>query len=449
MSQIISPSEFQFPVAELRAASRLPAAVRMQRRVRLTALAGGALVLSVLALATLIPLRGAVVASGQVDVASRIKRISHPGGGVVSAILVHDGQHVSKDQIIARLDDTVPGAASSLTGLTIDQLVAQRARLQAEEQGLSAITWPSELSVANPAQRDAMNAEQSLFDTRRAEAANIRAGLLARISQYQAQISSSTAQLTSARRQAALIQPEREGIGSLYARGLVPLSRRNQIERSAMELDGNMGALTGSMAETRARIAETRAQITQQAETRRADAGSQLATVNATINQERIAVANATDTRDRLVIRAPYPGIVSHLQITGVGDVVQPNEVLAEIVPDRDQLIVEATIDPSDIDQVRTGQSAHLRFSAFNRAITPEIAGKILFVGPNRTSSPDGKTSFYIARVSIDRAALDAEPDIRLRPGMPAEVYVDTGSRSMLSYILKPLSDQFARVMRD
>ncbi len=328
--------------------------------------------------------------------------------------------------------------------------MAQRARLQAEAAGQAAITWPVDLaSRTDPAARNAMRAEQDLFASRQAEAAELRAQSVARIEQYRAALVSYQAQLVSTRRQSTLIQPERNVIDSLYQKGLIPISRRNQIERSAMELDGNIGALEGSIAETRGKIAETRAQLAQQAETRRAEAGTQISTLNSSLNQQRITAATATDERDRMLIRAPYPGIVSHLQIASVGELVQPNETFAEIVPDRDQLLVEASINPTDIDKVRVGSTTRIRFTSFNRAATPEIAGTVVFVGPNRTTSPDGKTSFYLARIAVDPKALAAEPGMKLRQGMPAEVYVATGSRSMLSYILKPLTDQFTRALRD
>ena len=450
VSHPIAPTEFQLPAQPLLPGARQPAAYRMRRKVRLVGVLGGGLVLTVLLAGTLIPIGGAVVATGQVDAASHVKRVAHPRGGIVAAVLVRDGQHVEAGQVLAKLDDTVASTQTQLAGMTIDQLLAQRARLESEAMGRPAIVWPQELAGRKDAEaRDAIAAEQNLFLTRRAEAANLRAQLSARINQYQAELTSYQAQVSSARRQSTLIQPERAGIDSLYDKGLIPISRRNQIERTAMELEGSIGSLQGSIAETRGKIAETRAQLAQQDQTRRAEAGTQLAALNAQINQQRMNAADTSEQRDRSAVRAPCSGTISHLQVAAAGEVVQPNEVFAEIVPDRDRLVVEAMVSPADIERVAVDKAARIRFTSFDRASTPEIPGKVIFVGPNRTTSADGKTSYYVARIAIDRAALDANPALRLKPGMPSEVYISTGSRSLVSYILKPLGDQLARTMKD
>jgi len=450
VTQAINPADFQ-PHAQLMLPSSRPRPVdRMRRRIRFAGLLAGILVIGLGGSATFVPIGGAVVASGLVDVASRVKKIAHPRGGVVSEILVHDGQHVEKGQILMRLDDTVSGAETRLTGQTVDQLIAQRARLLAESAGQSVISWPVQFAArSDPSAVNAMKAEQAQFSTRKAEAASLRAQLAARIAQYQAELAGYQAQIASVRRQSALIQPERHGIDNLYEKGLIPISRRNQIERSAIELEGSIGSLDATIAQTRGKIAEARAQLLAQDETRRADAGAQLATLNATINQQQINATTAADEQGHSLIRAPYPGVVNHLQVAAVGELVQPNQTFVEIVPDHDQLVIEASINPTDIDQVAIAQQARIRFSAFNRAATPEIPGTVTFVASDRTTSQDGKISFYAVRIALDRRALAAHPSIRLKQGMPAEIYISTGSRSMMTYMLKPLSDQFARAIKD
>lgn len=423
---------------------------RMKRRVKFaTALTGGFVVVA-LGTTALIPIGGAVVASGQVNVMSRVKRVAHPRGGVVQRIFVEDGQHVEKGQVLARLDDTVSGATSRLSGLTVTQLLAQRARLQAEAAGAASVAWPAALDGrSDPDAAAAMAGEQALFASHRAEAQAQRAAILAQIDQYHAELAGFSAQRDSARAQRTLIQPERDGLDTLFRKGLVSVTRRNQIERTAMELDGSVGTLAGNIAATRGRIAEARAQLAKDSATRRADAGTQLAALNASLNEQEITRTSAVDQRDAAAVRAPWSGTVSHLLVSAVGELVPANEVIAEIVPDRDRFEVEAVIAPEDVDRVRPGRPAHVRFSAFSRTATPEVTGTVSFVGPNRTNSPDGKSSYYLARIAIDARQLAATPSIRLRAGMPAEVYVETGSRSMLSYVLKPLSDQFARALRD
>lgn len=397
-----------------------------------------------------IPIGGAVVASGQIGVESRIKRIAHPTGGTIAALYVKNGDHVARGDILIRLDDTVSGAQSQLSTLSVDQLLAQRARLEAERLGATSINWPVELRNRTDAgARAAIADEQKLFNIRRSENGGLRAQLMARVSQYHRQIQGYEAQISALRKQSALIEPERKGVKELWDKDLVTISRLNQLERSSVDLQGNIAALQAQIAETQARITETQQQLIQVSETRRSDAGTQLATVNGTLNQEQIRNVAASDQYGRSVIRAPYSGTVDKLQFTVIGDVVRPADTMMEIVPDNDRLIVEAAVSPADIDQVVSGQSARIRFSAFNSTATPEIRGKVVLVAPERTNDPETRQSYYAVRIAVNQADLARNPELKLRPGMPAETFIETGSRSMISYMTKPLRDQFARAFRD
>lgn len=397
-----------------------------------------------------IPIGGAVVASGQIGVESRIKRIAHPTGGTIAALYVKNGDHVAKGDVLIRLDDTVSGAQSQLSTLSVDQLLAQRARLEAERLGATLINWPVELRNRTDAgARASIADEQKLFNIRRSENGGLRAQLAARVSQYHRQIQGYEAQISALRKQSALIEPERKGVKELWDKDLVTISRVNQLERSSVDLQGNVAALQAQIAETQARITETQQQLIQVSETRRSDAGTQLATVNGTLNQEQIRNVAASDQYGRSVIRAPYSGTVDKLQFTVIGDVVKPADTMMEIVPDNDRLIVEAAVSPADIDQVVSGQSARIRFSAFNSTATPEIRGKVVLVAPERTNDPETRQSYYAVRIAVNQADLTRNPELKLRPGMPAETFIETGSRSMISYMTKPLRDQFARAFRD
>lgn len=418
----------------------------MLRRLMMTI---GGLFLVLLILSVVVPIGGAVIGSGQVGVQSRVKRIAHPTGGVISEIAVVNGEHVKQGQLLMRLDDRVTGADATYSSLTVEQLFAQRARLEAERMGLSAVTFPPELLQANtPTARKAMADEQHLFAMRKTEEAQLRAQLAARVMQHRQEIHGLEAQISSLKQQRVLIEPERQGVKDLWDKQLVTINRLNQLERTAVDMEGSIGALRAQIAQANARITEAQEQSIQVTQQRRVDAGTELAQVNTALNQQRLRSVAATDQQDRSEIRAPYSGTVEKIAFAAIGDVVRPAEAIMEIVPDRDVMIVETAVSPVDIDQIRKGQHARVRFSAFNRAATPEIPGQVIYVATDRSENPEAHTAFYTVRIAVDQAAVLRE-GMDLRSGMPAEVYIETGSRSLLSYITKPLRDQFMRAFRD
>lgn len=410
---------------------------------------GGALFLVIFLLAALVPIGGAVLGSGTVGVESRVKRIAHPFGGVIAEILVRNGQRVAKGQLLIRLDDKVTGADATYSSLTVEQLLAQRARLEAERVGASTIAFPPELTVANtPSARKAMEDEARLFRMRIAEEAQLRGQLSARVQQLNAEITSIRAQISAMEKQRALIEPERAGVRDLYDRDLVTINRLNQMERTAVDIDGRIASLQAQIAQTQSQIAETQGRMIQLGQTRRVEAGTELARVMTALNEQRVRSVSAGDQQNRSEIRAPYAGTVEKIAFAAMGEVVRPAEPIMEIVPDEDQMVVEAAINPADIDQVRKGQTARVRFSAFNLAATPEIDGKVAYVATDRTENAENRMAYYTVRIEVDQAAVRRE-GLSLRSGMPADVHIVTETRSMLSYITKPITDQLSRAFRD
>lgn len=402
-----------------------------------------------LLLAAFVPIGGAVVGAGQIGVEERVKRIAHPFGGVIREILVSNGQHVAKGDTLLVLDDTVSGADAAYSLLSAEQLLAQQARLDAERLGAGRIVFPPELTRSTSATaHQAMRDETRLFNLRRAEQAQLQAQLLSRVAQIRQEIAGIDAQIASLRRQRDLIEPERAGVRELWEKDLVTISRMNQMERSAADIDGRIGALAAQKAQTQAEITETRERAIQLDQSRRVEAGTELARISATLNEQMMRQVQADDQQDRSRIRAPYSGTVEKIAFAAVGDVIRGAEPIMEIVPDGGDMVVEANIPAADIDQVRKGQRARIRFSSFNRAATPEIAGTVSYVATDRSTDPEGRVSFYTARLTFDAAQARAE-GLDLRSGMPAEVHIETGNRSMLSYITKPLRDQLARAFRD
>jgi HlyD family secretion protein len=352
--------------------------------------------------------------------------------------------------VLVRLDDRVMGVDATFSALSVDQLLAQQARLEAERIGGATINFPATLTArkTDGAQR-AMADETALFRTKTSEYARLEAQLQARIRQYGQEISADNAQIAALEQQQRLLVPERAGVQTLWAKKLVTIGKLNQLERTAADIEGQIGAFHAKIAQSNAQITEVRERILQLAQTRRSDAGTQLAQVNAALNQQLVRSATATDAFDRSIIRAPYDGVVDKLAFTTIGGVIRPAEVIMELVPVRDRLLVEGMVSPSDIDRVQVGQPARVRFTAFSVTDSLELPGKVSFVAAERTTERDTQHSYYTVRVEIDQAELKRNAAKQLKPGMPAEIYVSTGNRSMLSYITKPMRDQFARAFRD
>jgi HlyD family type I secretion membrane fusion protein len=411
-------------------------------------IAGGFFFLLLL-LAAFVPMGAAVLGSGQVGLEGKVKRISHPTGGVIAEILVSNGERVKEGQLLMQLDDRVTGADATYSGLTVEQLLAQRARLEAERLSARRINFPAELFAQDSeTARKAMADESTLFGQRLREESQLRAQLTARVTQHRQEIRGSEAQIASLRKQLTLIGPERAAVKELWDQQLVTINRMNQMERTAAELEGNIAALQARIAETRARITEAEEQAIQLSESRRVKAGTDLAQVNTALNQQRLRSVSASDQFDRSEIRSPYTGTVEKIAYSAIGDVVRPAEPIMEILPDKDLKVIEVAIDPADIDQVKVGQRSQIRFTSYNRAATPEIPGKVVYVATDRTDNPQTQTSYFTVRVALDLAAVSRER-MELRSGMPADVHIETGSRSLISYFLKPMRDQLARAFND
>jgi HlyD family secretion protein len=399
-------------------------------------------------LGAILKVGGAVVGSGEVTVDSSVRTISHATGGVLTALLVRDGDHVTKDQVLLRLDTSVSKVGSQSASIGLDQLLARRARLQAERDQAASIQFPPEL-VTSAHARETMASERHLFNLRREERAGTLALLGDRIRQYESQIRSYEVQIDANEKQIVLIQPELAGLRKLYARQLVPINRINQMERTAVELEGSKAALQSNIAEARARISETREQMLNVDKSARSDAGNALAEVSTQINEQQLRSATAGDAFARSVIRAPQSGVVDRIAFTTLGSAVPAAQPILQLVPDRDRLVVEARVRPQDVDQVRIGQSARVVFSGLERQTTPDIAARLIFISPDLTQDTHTGQSYYRIRVQLDAKGMADAPQIVLKAGMPAEVFVQTGDRSILSFLVKPLFDQLRHAFRE
>lgn len=406
--------------------------------------------LAVLLAMALLPIRGAVVAGGEVSVDSQVKTITHPTGGVLSQLLVREGQRVKAGQVLVALDRSVLGPSAANAALSRDQLLALRARLAAERDDRAMVTFPPELTrLGTPSARDAMEREQRQFDLTRRERQNALSLLDQRVRQYQEQIHSYQAQIRATQQQLVLIQPELDGLRQLKERGLVTINRLNQMERTAVQLTAGEASLQADIAQAQAQIAETQQQILNVTQSRRVQAGTDLNTVIAQLADQDSRAVSIQDSLARATITAPQAGVVDQIVYRTIGSAIPANEPIVRLVPDEDRLIVTAQVSPGDIDALRLGQEARIRFSTLDRELSPEVPGKLVFIAAERNDNPQAGISFYRVRVAVEKQALDGAVGQQLRSGQPVEVFFTTGNRSILSYLLKPFTDHLRRAMRE
>ncbi|CAH0356773.1 HlyD family type I secretion periplasmic adaptor subunit [Sphingobium sp. CECT 9361] len=427
-----------------------PPEEKLDRNLRSGMMLAGALVFGLGGLAATIPITGAVVAGGEVSVESQIKRLGHPSGGVISSLFVKDGSPVKKGQLLMQLDATVSGANAAISSESVEQLLAREARLTAERDASSQLQFPPQLAGAPATSRAGllMREEQRVFSLRREAVTSQDRELTQRVAQLNAETEGYRAQISALREQTVFIQQELVAARELWKKGYTTLQRVSQIERSAIELKGNIATAQTQIAQTRAKIAEVRQQSVALWQNFRTQASTDLSDVQAKLGEMRQRSIAASDTNQRNDIRSPVDGTIDKLAYTTIGGVVPPNVTIMEVVPKGDRLIVTARVSPSDIDQVTAGQPVRLRLSAFNAQTTPEIDGAVDTVSADRISDERTGISFYKVLVTIEPGESAKLGNLKLKPGMPAEVFIQTGSRTMLNYIMKPLRDQFERAFR-
>lgn len=402
--------------------------------------------------ASVAQLAGAVIAPGLLVVESNVKRVQHPTGGVIGELNVREGDVVRAGDVLARLDATIATASLQLVSKQLDQAAGRVARLAAERDGLSEISFPPELAARAVAERDAaavIDGEKRLFAARRVAMEGQKAQLRERIEQALREIEGLGAQQAAKAREIALIEDELAGVLALFERNLVQINRLKLLQREAARLGGERGQIVAAIAQARGRIAETELQIIQLDQNRQTEVMQELRDYETRIGEYVERRTTAQDQLRRIDIRAPQDGTVHQLDVHTVGGVVGAGQVMMLIVPRSDELIIEARVSPSDIDQVVAGQTTVARFSAFNQRTTPELAGTVTSVAPDLLTVEATGETFYKVRIHIAREELARLRDLKLVPGMPVEVHIRTGSRSALSYMMKPLTDQLARAFRE
>lgn len=394
---------------------------------------------------------GAIVASGLLVVESSVKKIQHPSGGVVGELLVQEGDHVEKGEVLVRLDATQTRANLSIVERSIDELTAREARLDAERVGASKLELPALLTMRTSDQVVAklLAGEAKLFELRQRARAGQKAQLRERIQQLEKEIYGLNEQAVAKEAEINLLDKELAGVRVLWKKKLIQITRLTALERDAARLVGERGRLMASIAQANGKIAEVKLQIIQIDEETRSDAAEELSQVRAKLSELSERRVAAEDELKRIDIRSPQAGTVHELQAHTVGGVVAAGEPIMLIVPDADHLTVEARVSPSDIDQLKSRQPAMLHFSAFSLGTTPDIPGHVTRIGADLSEDKSTGEKYYVVRVAFAQEDLAVGRELELVPGMPVEVFMETNPRTVLSFLVKPLRDQLARTWRE
>jgi HlyD family secretion protein len=393
------------------------------------------------------PLAGAVVVPGNLVVQSNVKTIQHPTGGVVAEIKVQNGSHVLGGDLLVRLDATQAQASLQMVSKQLDEVRTKIARLSAERDGLSRLEISPELAArtADETVKSLLASEQSLFKARSSARTSQKDLLQSRVAQLTEEVSGLQVQVDSRARQLELIQGELAGVQDLYDKRLVPLARLTALQREAARLDGERGQLLSSIAETKSKVGEAQLQIVRIDQDFRTEVVKELGEAQgkeAELVERGVA---ARDLLNRIEIRAPTSGVIHQLAAHTIGGVVRAGDAIMEIVPDTEDLQVEARLQPQDIDHVHTGQTAFVRFSAFNQRTTPQLSGTVSYVSADTSHDQQTNASYFTVRVTLPPDERRRLADQQLVPGMPAEVFMQTGSRTMVSYLFKPIAEQMRR----
>ena len=398
-------------------------------------------------------LSGAVIGQGVIVVDSSVKKVQHATGGIVGELRVREGDRVNAGDILIRLDETQTLANATIVTKSLDELLARQARLETERDSIDQIVFPQALldrtkdSKSDAAR--AITAETKLFDLRRQARSGQKAQLRERSAQLQEEIKGYSGQVEAKQKEVDLIHQELEGVRSLWQKNLVPIQRLTALERDGARLDGERSQLGGMIAQSKGKIAEIELQIIQVDQDLRSEVGKDLIETRSKLSELAERKTAAVDQLNRIDIRAPQSGRVHELSVHTVGGVIAPAEQIMLIVPDADALAVDVKIAPRDIDQVYVGQTATMRFAAFNQKTTPEIEGQVSTLSPDITQDQRTGASYYTARVSLKSQELEKLGGSKLVPGMPVDVFIKTQGRTALSYLMKPLQDQAERAFKE
>lgn len=424
--------------------------ISIDRHLRFATISAALLVFGAGGWAVTTELAGAVLASGAIVVDGDVKAVQHPLGGVVEEIAVRDGSVVEQGDVLLRLDDDVARADLALVVTALDALLVRQARLEAELEGRTELGAIPALAgrIEEPGVAALLATEKRYFESRTEARQGLEAQLNERIAQLREEIEGLRVQADAQEDAIALIREELEGLEELFAQKIVTRTRLLELKRQESSMRGTLGQLLAQIASSRGKVSETELQILQIGQELRNEVTRELRETTekiAELTQRRIG---ALDQLKRIDIRAPHDGIVHEMSVHTIGGVVGAADTLMLIVPGRELLSAEVKVSAQDRDQLHVGQSALLRMSAFNQRTTPEIYGEVSVIAADLVEDARSGMQFYPVRIRLPQEEIERLGDNVLTPGMPVEAFVQTGQRTVFSYLTKPLADYAARAFR-
>ncbi len=399
------------------------------------------------------PIASAVGAPGNVVVASKRKSIQHVDGGIVHSINARDGDSVQVGDVLIEFDDArVQNRYHLAYGAYLTSLAAQD-RLVAERDGLPDIQFRREVLEKigkDPDVDRAVDEQREIFNSRELERQQQQQLSQRRIRQLEVQIEGFTAESTSAATQMAIAQKDLSSIAALFARNLATLVRLSGLQREVAQVGGTIGHVKAQLAEAEQSILETRLSLTQSEQKRRTQVVSEIRDIENHNFELLSQMQSAATELDRLTLRAPVSGHIVNSQIHTVGGVIRAGETIMEIVPDRDDLLIEARIKPTDIEALAVGLPTTVKVTAFKQRTTLPLEGRLIELSADVLSEPRTGETYYLAQVSVPAKELEKlGPDKHMQPGMPAEVMIKTGERTALAYLVQPILDSLQHAWRE
>src|SRR5260221_6640016 len=394
---------------------------------------------------------GAVVAPGSIVVESDRKTVQHLEGGIVQSLLVTGDAHAEQGQVLWRHNATQKRAKEGMARSAVYSAIAEEARLQAEAEGNDKITFPNELmeKVADPSAQRAMGDQKRRFEERRT-ARKIEISILEeKIAQSQRQIQGNSAQSKASRAQLDSMSQEYTKLKPLADQGIVAFARIATLERSKADFEGRIGAYDADIARFARTVDEARLQIDQVGQKVFEEAAAKLADTRSQLADAREKLRVAVDVLGRMEVRAPRAGRIVNLKVHTVGAVVRPGDVLMEIVPDNDVLVVAAKVSSLDINHVQVGLPTEVRLPSFQARTTPIAVGEVLSIAADAQRDEATHQPYYEVKVSVHVTQFPEKVREKLKPGMVADVLIATGERTVLAYLTQPMTDAIRRGMRE
>ena len=427
----------------------MPKEPRVLGRVLLGLFLVGGLVVGLGGWSAMAQLSGAVVAPGMVVVESSVKKVQHPSGGIVGEILVKEGDEVKAGDVVLRLDQTQTKASLGIITSELNELIARRARLEAIRSSSENAVFPDGFRLVSADNEHLATESQRLLVVQRETLASQKSQLEQRVGQIGEQIKGLEQQKIAKTKELALVEAQLVRVKSLFDRQLVPALRLYELQRDQSRMNGELADIGAAIPRLNGQQTETRLKGIELEQQSRSDASKELAEVSAKISELTQKKLAAEDQLQRVDLKAPLSGYVHQLSAHTVGGVIGPGDVVMQIVPKDAALAIEVKISPGDIDQLSVDQHAILRFTAFNQRSTPEVQARIVKIAADVSQDQRTGAEYYTIRIEPDADSMKALAGKKILPGMPVEAFVQTNSRTVLSYFIKPLTDNMHKVFRE